>query len=255
MKNSEKMYHIGLTEEDIEGAKYAIITGDPLRVLKIAERMDSYKELQVSREYTSCLGLIDNQNVLVISTGMGSPATAICVEELHQIGIEYIIRVGTCGAMQLNINSGDLVIAQGSIRQEGTTKEYIPLEFPAIANIDVTNALISSSKELNCTYHLGIVQCKDSFYGQHCPQRMPVGYELENKFNAWIKGGCLASEMETSALFIVSQILGIKSGAILLAVWNQEQEKNGINKEACFDMNKAIQVAIKAIKKIINTNN
>ena len=248
MKNKERMYHIGLSKSDIEGAKYAILPGDPGRVPKIAKMLDSSKKLTVSREYTSYLGKLNNEKVLVISTGMGGPSTAICVEELHQIGVEYLIRVGTSGGMQLNINSGDLVIAQAAIRQEGTSKEYIPIEFPAVANIDVINALREATKKLKYKPHTGVVQCKDSFYGQHDPTRMPVGYELEQKWSAWIKAGCLASEMETSALYTVSQTLGLKAGAVLLVVWNQEQEAIGIKQKNNFDTEKAIKVAIEAIK-------
>ena len=251
MENKERMYHIGLTKSDIEGARYAILPGDPGRVPKIAEQLDTYKKLTVSREYTSYLGTLNNQKVLVISTGMGGPSTAICVEELKLIGIEYIIRVGTSGGMQLDVNSGDLVIAQAAIRQEGTSKEYVPVEFPAIANIDVINALIIAANKLGYKQHTGIVQCKDSFYGQHSPERMPVSYELHNKWNAWIKAGCLASEMETSSLYTVSQVLGIKAGAILLVVWNQEQENIGIKQDNNFDTEKAIKVAIEAIKLLM----
>ena len=248
MKNKERMYHIGLSKSDIEGAKYAILPGDPGRVPKIAKMLDTSKKLTVNREYTSYLGKLNNEKVLVISTGMGGPSTAICVEELHQIGVEYLIRVGTSGGMQLDINSGDLVIAQAAIRQEGTSKEYIPIEFPAIANIDVINALREAAKKLKYKSHTGVVQCKDSFYGQHEPSRMPVGYELEQKWTAWLKAGCLASEMETSALFTVSQTLGLKAGAVLLVVWNQEQEAIGIKQKNNFDTEKAIKVAIEAIK-------
>ena len=253
MENKEKMYHIGLTKADLEGAKYAILPGDPGRVPKIASMLDSAKPLTVSREYTSYLGELDGEKVLVISTGMGGPSTAICVEELKLVGIENLIRVGTSGGMQLNVNSGDLVIAQAAIRQEGTSKEYVPIEFPAVANIDLVNALRLSAYELGYPYHTGIVQCKDSFYGQHSPERMPVSYELENKWQAWIKAGCLASEMETAALYTVSQVLGLNAAAVLLVVWNQEQENIGIKQDNNFDTEKAIKVAIEAIRKLINS--
>ena len=204
MIKNEEMYHIGLTKNNLEGAKYALLTGDPGRVADIAKRVEKYKRLTTKREYTSYLIEIENEKVLVISTGMGGPSTAICVEELKLIGIEYLIRVGTSGGMQLNVNAGDLVVAQAAIRQEGTSKEYVPIEFPAVANIDLVNALRLAAYELGYTYHTGVVQCKDSFYGQHSPERMPVSYELENKWDAWIKAGCLCSEMETSALYTVS---------------------------------------------------
>lgn len=247
MENKERVYHIGLTRSDIENAKYAIMPGDPGRVSKIARYLDSYKPLAVNREYTSYLGKIANENVLIISSGMGGPAAAICVEELHLLGIETIIRVGTCGGMQKDINPGDLVIAQAAIRQEGTTKEYVPIEFPAVGNIDVINALRKSADELGYKNYTGIVQSKDSFYGQHSPETMPIEYELKQKWDAWIKAGCLASEMETAALYTVSGIRGIKAGTILSVIWNQEQG----NETSNLDLNKAIEVTIKAVKILI----
>ena len=251
MENKDKMYHINLSKKDIEGAKYAILPGDPGRVEDIAKFLENSRKIDQNREYTSYLGELNNEKVLVISTGMGGPSTAICVEELSQIGITHLVRVGTSGGMQLDVMAGDVVVATGAIRQEGTSKEYLPIEFPAIADFDVANALRESAKKLGIKFHTGVVQCKDSFYGQHSPERMPVSYELTNKWNAWIKGGALCSEMETAALFTVSSMLGLHAGAILLVIWNQEREKQGLSQEQCFDTDREIKVAIEAIKKLI----
>jgi uridine phosphorylase len=244
MENKERMFHIGLTKEDIENAIYAILPGDPGRVSKIARMLDNYKPLAINREYTSYLGEISGNKVLVISTGIGGPSTAICVEELSLLGIETIIRIGTSGGMQQYVNPGDLIIANAAIRMEGTTKEYVPIEFPAVANNEILNALVESSKKLNYPYHVGIIHSKDSFYGQHSPEKMPISYELKDKWDAWIKAGCLASEMETAALYIVSQIRGIKACSILSVIWNQEQTSN-INS---FDTEKSIRVVVEALK-------
>ena len=251
MKNGEKMYHIGLSKEDIKNAKYAILPGDPGRVPKIAACLDNPRKIGVNREYTSYLGTLKGEPVLVMSTGMGGPSTAIAVEELAAIGVENLIRVGTSGGMQLDVDAGDLVIAQAAIRQEGTSKEYAPIEFPAVANIDLVNALKKAADELEYPNHIGIVHCKDSFYGQHDPDRMPVSYELENKWEAWIKAGALCSEMETASLYTVSSTLRIKAAAILLVIWNQEQEKRGLSQKQDFDVDKEIFVTIKAISNMI----
>lgn len=244
------MFHIGLTMSDIENAKYAILPGDPGRVSKIARMMDSYKPLAVNREFTSCLGSINNEKVLIISTGIGGPSTAICVEEIYRLGIKNIIRVGTCGGMQKDVDPGDLIIASSAIRQEGTTKEYAPIEFPAVANIDILNSLKASADKLGYKYHVGVVQSKDSFYGQHSPETMPISYELKNKWDAWIKAGCLASEMETAALYVVSQVRGIKACSILSVIWNQE--KNDVKESNNFDVDREIKVTVEAIKMLIN---
>lgn len=243
------LYHIGFAAA--HGAKYAILPGDPGRVEPIAKNLENPRFYHQNREYTTWLGELSGETVMVMSTGMGGPSTAIAVEELFQSGVTNFIRVGTCGGMALKVKGGDMVIATGAIRMEGTTREYVPIEFPAVANIDITNALIQASKNYGANWHAGIVQCKDSFYGQHSPARMPVGYELENKWNAWVKAGCLASEMESASLFIVSQILGARAGCILNTIWNQERERNGLDNPHNPDTTTGIRIAVEAIRLLI----
>jgi len=251
----EKMYHVDF--DDTHGATYAILPGDPGRVEKIASYLDNPRFFHQNREYTTWLGELPSskdgvsKTVMVMSTGMGGPSTAIAVEELFKTGVRNFIRVGTCGGMALPVLGGDIVIATGAIRMEGTTKEYVPVEFPAVANLDVTNALVEAAKKLNAQWHAGIVQCKDSFYGQHNPDHMPSGYELINKWEAWIKAGCLASEMESAALFIISQILGAKAGCVLNVVWNQERERAGMSNPQSHDTSLAIKTAVEAIRILI----
>ena len=244
-----KEYHIGVGAGDV--GRYVILPGDPGRCEKIAKHFDNPVKIAQNREYTTWVGEIEGEPIYVMSTGMGGPSAAIGIEELHQIGVDTVIRIGTCGGMALPVKGGDLVVATGAIRMEGTSKEYVPIEFPAIANLDVTNALVQSAKELGHTCHAGVVQCKDSFYGQHSPERMPVGYELLNKWDAWIKAGCLASEMESAAVFIVSQILGMRAGCVLNVLWNQERRKQGMDDTESQDMTAAIQVSVEAIRKLI----
>ena len=153
--------------------------------------------------------------------------------------------------MDTNVKSGDLVIATGAIRMEGTSKEYAPIEFPAIANYDIVTALKQSAEELNLPYHIGIVQCKDAFYGQHNPELMPVSYELENKWNAWLKLGTLASEMESAALFVAGSFLKVNVGSIFLVVANQEREKLGLDNPVVHDTDSAVKTAVSAIKRLI----
>ncbi|HHX63085.1 MAG TPA: uridine phosphorylase [Epulopiscium sp.] len=245
----EKLYHIGL--DNSHGAKYAILPGDPGRVEKIASYLDNAKYIGTNREYTTWLGEIEGEKVLVMSTGMGGPSTAIGVEELVMTGVETFIRIGTCGGMATKVIGGDLVIANGAIRAEGTSREYVPIEFPAISDFDVTSALVTGAKEIGKTFHTGVVQCKDSFYGQHDPNRMPVSYMLNNQWDAWIKAGCLASEMESSTLFAVASVLGVKAGCILSVVWNQEREKLGLENPHHHDTTDAIAATLAAIKVLI----
>ncbi len=242
-------YHIGLKEGDV--GEYVILPGDPKRCEKIAKYFDDAKLVADRREFTTYTGYLNGVKVSVTSTGIGGPSASIAMEELVKVGAKYFIRVGTCGGMDLDVKSGDLVIATGAIRMEGTSKEYAPIEFPAVANYDIVTALINSAKKMNSPYHVGIVECKDSFYGQHSPELMPVNYELQNKWNAWLKLGCLASEMESAALFIVASYLKVKVGSIFLVVANQEREKQGLENPVAHDTELAIKTAVEAIKNLI----
>jgi len=251
MKYSQngEQYHIGLKEGDV--GKYVILPGDPKRCKKIAEYFDDAKLVADRREFTTYTGYLNGVKVSVTSTGIGGSSASIALEELVNVGAENFIRVGTCGGVDIDVKGGDIVIATGAIRMEGTSKEYAPIEFPAVANLDITNALVKSAKNLGFNYHTGVVQCKDSFYGQHNPDRMPVNYELLNRWEAWKKMGCLASEMESAALFIVGSFLKVKVGSVFLTVANQEIEKQGLENPVEHDTDKAIKTAIETIKILI----
>lgn len=242
-------YHIHLSEE--HSAKYAIIPGDPGRVEKIAAYLDDAKQVGYNREYKSYLGTLDGEKVLVVSTGIGGPSCAICVEELAKIGVDTFIRVGTCGGMQPEVAPGDVVIGSGAIRQDGTSREYLPIEFPAVADFKVTQALYNAAQKLGYPNHVGVVQAKDSFYGQHSPESMPIAPELLYKWEAWKRGGCLASEMEGAALFIVSAARKLRSGAVFHCVWNQEVSQTAMPKDRKEDTSAAIKTAIEAIRILI----
>jgi len=245
----QPLYHIGF--DDTHGAEIVILPGDPGRVEKIAAYLDNPRFHCRNREYETWLGELDGKRVLVMSTGMGGPSTAIGVEELYMTGVRTFLRIGTCGGMNEKVMGGDIVIATGAIRMEGTSREYIPIEFPAVADLDVTNACVNAAKSLGMTWHAGVVHCKDSFYGQHSPARMPVSYELEDKWKAWIKAGCLASEMESAALYAVCSALGAKAGCVLSVVWNQERERLGLENPHCHDPDGAIRVAVEAVRGLV----
>ncbi|WP_410207839.1 uridine phosphorylase [Fusobacterium sp.] len=251
MKYAEEgvQYHINLKKGDV--GKYVILPGDPKRCAKIAKHFDDAKLVADSREYITYTGYLDGVKVSVTSTGIGGPSAAIALEELVKAGADTFLRVGTCGGMQKEIMGGDLVIATGAIRMEGTSKEYAPIEFPAVADIDIVNALVKSAKELKKNYHVGVVECKDSFYGQHEPETKPVSYELMNKWNAWLRLGCKASEMESAALFIVGSYLNVRVGSSFLVVANQEREKLGLENPVIHDTEAAIEATILAIRNLI----
>ena len=242
-------YHLQIKPEDVGG--YAILPGDPKRCEKIAAYFDAPRRMADSREYVTYTGTLAGEKVSVVSTGIGGPSAAIAMEELQRCGVHTFIRVGTCGGMQTPIQGGDLVVATGAIRMEGTSKEYAPIEFPAVADLSVTNALVRGAAQLGHRHFAGVVQCKDSFYGQHQPETKPVSYELQNKWAAWIRCGALASEMESAALFVVGSYLRVRVGAVFLVVANQERERQGLPNPQAHDTDSAIQTAVSALRLLI----
>jgi uridine phosphorylase len=248
----ERIYHLEL--EKSRAARYAILPGDPGRVEHIAALLESPQKEAQNREFVTCSGTLCGQRVLVTSTGIGGPSASIAMEELAVLGADTFIRVGTCGGMQTKVLGGDLIIPTGAIRMEGTSKEYLPIEFPAVPDHAVTCALVAAAEHLGRRFHTGVVQSKDSFYGQHEPSRMPVGPELEYKWQAWKRAGALASEMECAALFCVAACLGVRAGAVLSCVWNQERAAAGLDNPDAPDTSFAIKTAIEALKAIITSD-
>lgn len=248
-EGSGKQYHTGVGPEGI--GKYVILPGDPKRCEKIASHFDSPRLVADVREYTTYTGTLDGVRVSVTSTGIGGPSAAIAIDELSKCGAHTFIRVGTCGGMQEDVLGGDIVIATGAVRMEGTSREFAPIEYPAVASLDCVNALVGAAKSMKVPFHTGVVQCKDSFFGQHEPEIMPVSYELENKWQAWLRMGCLASEMESAALFIAGQFLRVRVGSCFLVVANQERAKKGLPNEQAHDTERAITVAVEALRRLI----
>ena len=222
-EGSGRQYHTGVGPQDI--GKYVILPGDPKRCAKIAEFLTDAKQVADNR--------------------------AIAIEELSKCGAHTFLRVGTCGGMQENILGGDLVIANGAIRMEGTSREYAPVEYPAVPDFTVTTALVQAAKKRGIRHHVGVVQSKDSFFGQHEPQIMPVSYELTQKWQAWLRMGCLASEMESAALFITGSFLHVRVGACFLVLANQEREKRGLPNVQVHDTTQAIATTVDAIRLLI----
>lgn len=242
-------YHLQIRRGDV--GRYVILPGDPKRCQKIAEHFDDAKLVADSREFVTYTGYLDGEKVSVTSTGIGGPSASIAMEELVRCGADTFIRVGTCGGIDLEVKGGDIVVATGAVRMEGTSREYAPIEYPAVADLDVVNALVASSKELGYTYHIGVVQCKDAFYGQHEPDRMPVSYELMNKWEAWKRMGCKASEMESAALFIVAAHLRVRCGSEFLVMGNQERNALGMENPIVHDTEAAIRIAVAALRRLI----
>ena len=249
MQQHDVQFHIRCKEGDVGG--YCILPGDPGRCEAIAAQFDDARLVSQNREYTVYTGMLLGEKVSVCSTGIGGPSAAIAMEELIHIGAHTFVRVGTCGGMSAKVRAGDVVIATGAIRMEGTSREYAPIEFPAVPDFSVLCALVQAAEELQYPYRAGVVQCKDSFYGQHSPETMPVAAVLQYKWEAWKRLGALASEMESAALFTVAAARDVRCGAVFSALWNQEREKAGLDQDEVFDTARAITVGVEAMKRLI----
>ena len=249
MQELAKQYHIQCVPGDV--GRYCILPGDPGRVPAIAALLDDARQIAYNREYNVWTGSLLGEKVTVCSTGIGGPSTSIAMEELRKCGADTFLRVGTCGGIDLQVQSGDIVVATGAIRYEHTSLEYAPLEFPAVADLDVTNCLVEATRSLGLPLHVGVVQCKDSFYGQHSPEASPVHYELLAKWETWKRLGVKASEMESAAMFVVAAALGCRAGSCFHVVWNQEREAAGLDQKMSEDTTGAVRVSVEGLKRLI----
>lgn len=249
MQDIGTQFHIRCKQGDV--GRYVFLPGDPGRCESIASHFDNPVHIGMNREYNIYTGTLLGEKVSACSTGIGGPSASIAMEELHNIGADTFIRVGTCGGIDLNVLPGDVVVANGAIRYDHTSLEYAPIEFPAVPDFDVTTALKAAGEALGYNTHVGVVQCKDSFYGQHSPEKSPVYYDLLQKWESWKRLGVMASEMESAALFVVAAALGVRCGSCFHVVWNQEREKAGMFMPMTEDTQRAVRVGIEAMKLLI----
>lgn len=253
IKEGER-FHLKIRNGDV--GRYVILPGDPGRVPLIAKYLDNAVQVAQNREYNIYTGYLDGEKVSVCSTGIGGPSAAIAVEELIESGSDTFIRVGTSGGMDLKVVGGDLLIAQAAVRSEGTSHEYIPDDYPAVADFDVTCALKSAGDELSSDEdgnrcHVGVVHCKDNFYGEIDPNKTAVPEKLNAGWDAYVKCGCLTSEMESAAIYAVCTVRHVRAGAVLTALWNVERTKAALPDKNCESSDRAIRCAIGAIRKLI----
>ena len=257
MKNEEGLaFHLHIKKGDV--GRYVLLPGDPARCEKIARYFDNPQFIAQNREYVTWTGTLLGEKVSVVSTGIGCPSAAIAVEELIEVGADTLVRVGSSGSMQPHVHTGDVVIVNASIRDEGTTQHYLPIEFPAVADIEVVNAMLEGALRLGHTTHTGISQSKDSFYGEVERPRMPMAAHLEERWNAFIAGGALCSEMESSALFILSSIYRKRAGGVMLVINEfdlaEVDEEDAAKHMAEFDADSVIKVAIEGLKILIQAD-
>ena len=249
MQEMDIQFHIRCKEGDV--GRYCFLPGDPGRCEAIASYFENPVHVGMNREYNIYTGTLCGEKVSVCSTGIGGPSASIAMEELTAIGADTFIRIGTCGGIAMDVLPGDVVVATGAVRYEHTSMEYAPIEFPAVPSFDVAAALKAAGEDLGYNIHMGVVQCKDSFYGQHSPEKSPVHYELLQKWESWKRLGVKASEMESAALFVVAAALGVRCGSCFHVIWNQEREKAGLQQPMTEDTSGAIKVGVEAMKRLI----
>ena len=246
-------YHVHLREGDV--GKYVLLPGDPGRCQLIASYFENPRFIASNREYTTYTGTLLGEPVSVTSTGIGCPSTAIAVEELIKLGVHTFIRVGTAGSVQEDGRNGDLAILTGAIRDEGTTQQYLPLEYPAVADLDVAVALRSAAIHSGLPYHIGVSHSKDSFYGEIEPERMPLAEHLLARWKAWKLGGAICSEMESAALFIIAGMHRKRAGGVMLIIGDPtekvETPEEAGRLETLLDINRSIRVGVEAMKLLI----
>ena len=242
----EKKYHIGLGREDV--GDYVLVPGDPFRTPLIAKFIDGAKEVAFSREYRTFTGSVDGVKVSTMSTGMGGPSVAIGIEELHELGVHTLLRVGTCGAAQPEIKVGDLVISYAAVRSEGTPNGYVPLEYPAVASLHVVEALIEAAEAAGAKYHVGVTRSVDALYSDLLPDTMPRPH-VRDELEMWAKAGILSNDMEASTLFVVSRIRQMRAGCVNLCV--DELGAGEIHHVDPSYMDRMLTVAVDAIRRLI----
>ena len=241
-KKEAVQYHVQLKKGDI--SDFVILPGDPGRVEFIAEHFDKAELVAENREYKTMTGEYKGRPVTVTSTGIGCPSTAIAIEELANVGVSTFVRCGTSGAMQDYTKVGEKVIATGAVRYEGTSVQYMPIEFPAVASHDMVHALKNAAIKNKLDHHLGIVQSKDSFYGQHSPETMPIADELKQRWDAWVKGGVLCSEMEAATIFVVGSYRKVRTGAVLLVAGDQAKGESLTKEEYKANMSESVTMIL-----------
>ena len=247
MAEAERKYHVGLTASEV--GEYVLYPGDPFRTPLIAKHLEDAREVAFSREYRTFTGNVDGVRVSAISSGMGGPSAAIGVEELGELGVHTFLRVGTCGAAQPGIRMGDLVIATGAVRTEGTPNAYVPLEYPAIANLDVVLALRDAAGAAGAPHHLGVIRSVDALYSDLVPDRMPMKEHLRTELEVWARAGVVANDMESASILVVSALRKYRAGVLLLCV--DELGAGEIHHLDPSYMERMLSVAVDAVRLLI----
>ncbi|QFI54103.1 uridine phosphorylase [Aeromonas simiae] len=248
------VFHLGLKKADLQGATLAIVPGDPERVKRIAELMDNPVLLASHREFTSWRGEMDGKAVIVCSTGIGGPSTSIAVEELAQLGIRTFLRIGTTGAIQPHLNVGDVIVTTGSVRLDGASLHFAPMEFPAVADFECTTALVNTAKELGSKLHVGVTASSDTFYpGQERYDTFSgrVVQRFQGSMKEWQSMGVLNFEMESATLLTMCASQGLRAGMVAGVIVNRTQQEIPNAETMAKTESDAIKIVLGAARKLL----
>lgn len=251
---TKHVFHLGISIDDLQGAKVAIIPGDPQRVARIAAKLANARPLASLREFTSWLGELDGKTVVVCSTGIGGPSTSIAVEELAQLGVGTFLRIGTTGAIQPSVKVGDMIVTNAAVRLDGASQHFAPLAFPAVADFDCSCALVDAARELGISPHVGVTASSDTFYpGQERYDTYAgrVTRQLRGSLQEWQDLGVLNYEMETAALFTICASLGLKAGCVAGVIVNRAEQEIPDETTLQQTEQQAIDIVIGAARRLI----
>lgn len=221
MSHDNLQHHIHL--DSSHEARWALLPSDPAHCEVIAGHLDGAHRVARNREFETWRGTLAGEAVLVTSTGVGGPSTALAIEELRAIGVAEFVRLGVSLTFQSRVRTGDLAVITGAVRDEGTTRQYLPVEFPAVADLDLTSALRDAARGLGVNHHVGLAHTKDSYYGEVEPHRMPMASALQDRLAMWARVGVLCSEMEMATVLTVAHALGARAGGVVM-MWGDDAD-------------------------------
>ena len=246
-------FHLGLNASDINGASLAIMPGDPDRVERIAQLLDEPRALAAHREFTSWIGKLDGNSVVVCSTGIGGPSTSIAVEELAQLGVTTFLRVGTTGGIQPNVNPGDVIVTTGAVRLDGASLHFAPMEFPAVADFECTTALVAAARDSGSTIHVGITASSDTFYPGQERYDTATGRVVERfrgSLDQWQSMGVLNYEMEWAAMFTMCASSGWRAGCVAGVLVNRTQQETPDAATVAAAESNAVAIVVAAARQL-----
>ncbi len=248
------VFHLALTRDMVQGATVALAPGDPGRVERIASLLDEPRFLASNREFTTWIGTIDSVPVVVCSTGVGGPSVSIAVEELAQLGLRTFVRVGTTGAIQPDIEIGDIIITNGAVRLDGASTHFAPIEYPAVADFECTTALVEAARGIGVEPLVGITASADTFYpGQERYDTVSgrITRAFRGSLAEWQQLGVLNYEMESATLFTMCQTQGWRGGCVGGVIVNRHDAETPDEERAREVEATTVRVAVDAAARLI----